>query len=1019
MRGGESSGRSERRRDGAGRDEARARHEEALRRYGYPGSGYGSRDSASSSRRHRHLHASGGHSSRRSRTPPPYLSRSNCRDREGRGGGGAEGPYSRDRRRSREREGDPLYDSRRRGSPRGDRRDRAYPYRRERRHSCEPDRRGGRRRFDEERGDSARQLEDPRANLHAGSGAEEAQERSVLSEAHRAQNDADAGVVCLSSSGAASSPPIALTFSSASASPLHSASLASASPLVLRPRHDGAGAPVSGPSSPALFASSAGAEGGEAPGPAPAVVHLSPPAAGPQVFAGPGRGESVAPGEALRGPHDEALPPPRNGGGDGNLHRPHILVPGHPGPPGQPGAPLHAFAGQVRIAPPASSSASFPGPRLGGAPSPHAAFAPTPHNDRRPFFGSLPPLAGPAPHGAPPPPGTLPGGPGRPAGLCRLPPFQPPPPSSFPPLSSFPPPPGVAPLPAEGDGTMFCNGAVFGPRGPRPAPPSGVPPPPFFGPGDRPGAPPQHSGLGGGGPPRPPVHPDMVRPPQWAPGRGEEGGAATGPMLLDGRRVRGAGRQYEGDLSATPWAEEGGPELGGLKAGAAPVVLRLASVPQPLLTHENMLSFCSMFGRVEHVEIQPGDLSARVTFSDPAAAAEAGRSAPGAFEAPTLVVEVISQLHGSLVPPAAPLASAQPARGPAAREVALNAVVMHAPGPNKFVSAEYLEKKRQMEELQRRKEECAKKKQELLGKLTASLQLSRRGPGLRRLQGALPSLLASVFLSAQNAIARLTDPLTPESEQGAVRTMIASIKEKIAFLSYQKEGRPEEETRLEEKLRKLQAEALARGLNPRLVLQQAAAQNPYKLDFRTTYIKCLGPALEDIRNSDAFTEWVVSHAEPLMGDAIEAVVEMEEGGRRFGCLKYINRQSAEQVMRNCASLPFQLEWMEPPADPDADARGASSGFAAASAVPFLPSLHGGEDDGFVADGRNALLLESDLNTLRREEEGRGEEARGAVFSFNGGSAQRARPGAPSREGTKGFDQQPHNPHETEVDYDFE
>lgn len=55
---------------------------------------------------------------------------------------------------------------------------------------------------------------------------------------------------------------------------------------------------------------------------------------------------------------------------------------------------------------------------------------------------------------------------------------------------------------------------------------------------------------------------------------------------------------------------------------------------------------------------------------------------------------------------------------------------------------------------------------------------------------------------------------------------------------------------------------------------------------------------------DAFAEWVFSQPDALLTDAIELVsLEVDEEGRGFGCLKYLTRQTAEQVqLRLCCLL---------------------------------------------------------------------------------------------------------------------
>ncbi|CBZ52537.1 hypothetical protein NCLIV_023250 [Neospora caninum Liverpool] len=982
------------------REDYRHQTQSEGRNHGYPSDLRVTPFSSRRCRPRRPSDAFDGHAARRSRsrTPTSYEA-----SRRGRDTWREEGMPYRGRQRSRERERTKW----RHAGPRPDHRDDRYSIRRDERRSFSSGRGMERREGQDARGDDYREgREAGRGDSHAGrregGGMRDETEERPRGDirGQRVVQEREARTIQFT--------PVSQTNRDEPARGIESDSTGarpSASTFILRPRGEGVG-PSPSSQSPA-FPASYVAAGGERRNPLSApVVRLSPVSAPSQGFAA---GQREGREDERRGEQEDSHEEGRGGPNvfeaasrhreHEDMHRPHAVAPGCPMAAGQEPGSLQPFGAQM-CPPPPPTAPAFP-----SVPQADSRFRPPSHHSHAPF---PPPSCHVTFHSASAPPVGPPGGlcprPGSgPVGLCRPP---------------YPPPVVVGPaarraVPESGEGAVFLSASSrFGRSDPPPHPPHMVPHPPYFGPpgngGVRPIHPPARHGLvagplGSDGSGRPPLGAGSST--LWGSGGGEEHSrAAEGP----GRA--GLQRQFDGES----WREKG--VAPGFADGAcrgaentpatAPVVLRLSGVPGPLLTHENMLSFCSMFGQVAHVDVQPGQQSVRVTFADPAAAAEAGRNAPRAFGTPALVVEVISQLSGA----SAAAVSASP---PSAAQggASANAVLIHTPGSNKFVSPEYVEKKKQLEELQRKREQCAKKKQELLTKLTGSLQ---------------------------KAIARLTDAETPENEKEAVRAMIASIKEKISLLSddKQKDARPEEEARLEEKLRRLQAEAFARGLNPRLLLQQAAAQNPYKLDFRTTYIKCSGPSLENIQDQETFTEWVIAHSDALLADAIEAVLRVDEGGTSFCCLKYINRQAAEQAMRNSASLNAQLEWMAPPALPDASAcvpgdaslletregedELVSSSLAASAYEPMASfAASGPREDG---DGRQALAFDSDLDTLRREESreaSRGEETRNA-HGPTPGATDRPRMGhTTSRDGGKPFEHHPHNLQETEVDYDFE
>ncbi|KFH06865.1 hypothetical protein TGVAND_201140 [Toxoplasma gondii VAND] len=985
-----------------------SRHERERRRHPCPSD---HRLGAFSWRRYRQRNSPEveGYAPRRSRSrTPSYESARRGRDRRR-----DEDISYRSRQRSRERERTQW----RTPGPRTDHREDNYSSRRERRRSFSDDPGMDRRdRGRDARGDSYRDLREE-AGGDSRSGRREDSGRREETEGRHGGDTPDERETCtgiqFSPCSQTNRDERAVEIEDEGAGPVGAST--SASPLILRPRGDGVGPahPSTSSQLPPPFKSSYGATDGDYRGPlSGSVVRLSPVSAPAQGFALGQRGPEDAT-TGFPGDRHEGAQRQQHAFDDGSRHRgpegvrlAQAVTPGMGGRPDAAGAEpnsLQPFGAQMCRPPPPPAPTAFPS-------VPHSQsdnrFRPSLSSQHPSHPHSFPPPSCPPHFPSPAPPLT-----GPPAGLCPRPGdgslghCRPP----------YPPPlvmgaAGGRAVPGNGEGPMFLNASSgFPPSGPLPNPTHAmVAPPPYFGPprnggGLRPGPPPLRHGppagpLGSDAPGRPPLGTGGP-PPNWVSGRGEEnprGPEAPGRPAMQRPFEEGTWRETGGpgfhDEGATCCGAEN-------TAGTAPVVLRLAGVPGPFLTHENMLSFCSMFGQVAHVDVQPGQQSVRATFADPAAAAEAGRNAPRAFGAPALVVEIISQLSGvsggavSAVSPPSALHEGS----------ASNAVLIHTPGSNKFVSAEYVEKQKQLEELQRKREQCAKKKQELLAKLTESLK---------------------------EAIARLTDAQTPENEKEAVRAMIASIKEKISLLSddKQKDARPEEEVRLEEKLRRLQAEAVARGLNPRLLLQQAAAQNPYKLDFRTTYIKCSGPALDNIQDQETFTEWVLAHSDALLADAIEAILRVEEGGTSFSCLKYINRQAAEQVMRNRASLDAHLEWMAPPALPEAPACASDASLFEAregEEEPRTSSLAAAYDSppGFAAaassddlDGRRSLL-DSDLEALRREES-RAEE-RNAAVGHTPGTSDKTRTGqTASRDGGKPFDQH-HSLHETEVDYDFE
>ncbi|PHJ23216.1 proline rich [Cystoisospora suis] len=699
------------------------------------------------------------------------------------------------------------------------------------------------------------------------------------------------------------------------------------------------------------------------------------------------------------------------------------IVPGHPHPRPQQQHMQHQLSPLRQENPgffePPGSLRPFPSPggTPGGAflssnsgmPVPSNSLRPPPHHP----FSSHPPSGAPGPFRPflRPPPAPSGGGPpsGHP-GYCHprmpFPPRAPPPPQSDSETPPRPPVnPGLRPHHLYPSGQVPFPPNSSGVRPPHPTRAGGIPPPPaskptYFnehrgglGPRSRPPWPPQRepaasSFVPGGGPV------DAA-----APSPGGRGG--NGESFLEFSNPRAGNGPSAGGL---PFSQQDGGGGSGAGEGTLPVVLRMSGVPGALLTYDNILSFCSMYGQVESVELSTGpDQTARVTFLDRLAAEEAGSAASRAFESPDLVVEIISKPRGSFpsASSAASLSSSaavtsmpggdlRPRWPPPVFDVQL--------GAHKFESASYLEKKKRMEELQKQKERCEQKKQELLVKLTASLK---------------------------QAIAQLTDPKTPDSEKEAIRNMIQTIKEKISLLSSEgSKSKDEEEARLEERLKKLQAEAVARGLNPNVVLRQAAAQNPYKLDFRTTYVKCTGAPVEGIRDRDAFAEWVFSQPDALLTDAIELVsLEVDEEGRGFGCLKYLTRQTAEQVIRNQANQPFTLEWMDPPLSdvppseaflgPSSDGANHMGEAVQEEGMEGERCANGDFDSAGNAEGTQRLVDEE------------GTPGSYAATPDDPGNQQSHNSGgkpmlgaAGSREGGKSFEGGAHH-HDTEVDYDFE
>ncbi|KAF8822268.1 hypothetical protein IE077_004144 [Cardiosporidium cionae] len=311
--------------------------------------------------------------------------------------------------------------------------------------------------------------------------------------------------------------------------------------------------------------------------------------------------------------------------------------------------------------------------------------------------------------------------------------------------------------------------------------------------------------------------------------------------------------------------------------------IMLSRLPPELCTLDALNSYFKMFGVIQDIRCERAQHCAFIEFFDASSANQSLQSEPfGLSHIGVMLVQNRSNLPIRDLHPV--LASSAPTAESAAPVVQK----MPSQPQNKFESEEYLKKKEQQLQNERLKETLDQKQNNLLKKLTKRLQ-----------ETIAASTAASIPEEKKSHYAQVIRKL---------RAQLEELNESINASKYPKKSA--EEMRLEEKLANLERVAAREGVDTKKVLSAALKSHPYKLDYRTSYVK-VSDIPEAITDQETLSEWVALHNDSLFGNAIDVFsLERDSDGLIFCCIKYISRHSAEQVMNEREKLDFSLEWLE-------------------------------------------------------------------------------------------------------------